>query len=95
MNLVKGRILLSYTLQKRLKLNHFDTKTTPCNADNTEKFLYIRQHGLSKKHTTGEFYVSRLNQTRICGKGVGLGLFPSDSLQSEPYEIDEITHKGP
>ena len=28
-------------------------------------------------------------------KGVGLGLFPSDSLESQSYEFDEITHKGP
>ena len=68
-----------------------------------------------------------LNQSRICGKGVGLGLFPSDSLSfesyeqfvkkskkskndcflaifglnvamlltSQPYEFNEIAHKGP
>ena len=36
-----------------------------------------------------------LNQSRICGKGVGLGLFPSESLQSQPYEFDEIAHIGP
>ena len=27
-----------------------------------------------------------LNQSRICGKGVGLSLFPSDSLSFESYE---------
>ena len=32
------------------------------------------------------------NQSRICGKGVGLGLFPSDSLQSQLYEFFEIAH---
>ena len=32
------------------------------------------------------------NQSRICGKGVGLGLFPSDSLESQSYEIIEIAH---
>ena len=26
------------------------------------------------------------NQSRICGKGVGLSLFPSDSLSFESYE---------
>ena len=69
-----------------------------------------------------------LNQSRICGKGVGLSLFPSDSLSfesyeqfvrkskknrkmtvflaifglnlamfltSQPYEFNEIAHKGP
>ena len=64
------------------------------------------------------------NQSRICGKGVGLSLFPSDSLSfesyeqfvkksnndcflaifglnlamfltSQPYEFNEIAHKGP
>ena len=35
------------------------------------------------------------NQRRICGKGVGLGLFPSDSLQSQSYEFIEIAHIGP
>ena len=33
-----------------------------------------------------------LNQSRICGKGVGLGLFPSDSLESQLYEFIEIAH---
>ena len=28
----------------------------------------------------------KLNQSRICGKGVGLSLFPSDSLSFESYE---------
>ena len=32
------------------------------------------------------------DQSRICGKGVGLGLFPSDSLQSQSYEFIEIAH---
>ena len=35
------------------------------------------------------------NQSHICGKGVGLGLFPSDSLQSQLYEIIKIPHIGP
>ena len=33
-----------------------------------------------------------VSQSRICGKGVGLGLFPSVSLESQSYEIDEISH---
>ena len=35
-------------------------------------------------------YVDYLNQSRICGKGVSLGIFPSDSLQSQSYEFIEI-----
>ena len=36
-----------------------------------------------------------MNQSRICGKGVGLGLFPSDSLQSQSYQFIGIAHIGP
>ena len=39
--------------------------------------------------------IFNVNQSRICGKGVGLGLFPSDSLQSQSYEFIEIAHIGP
>ena len=35
------------------------------------------------------------NQSRICGNVVGLGLFPSDSLQSQLYEFIEIAYIGP
>ena len=35
------------------------------------------------------------NRSRICGKGVGLGLIPSDSLESQSYEFIEIAHIGP
>ena len=35
-------------------------------------------------------YVDYLNQSRIYGKGVSLGIFPSDSLQSQSYEFIEI-----
>ena len=28
----------------------------------------------------------------MCGKGVGLGLFPSDSLKSQSLDFDEIAH---
>ena len=31
----------------------------------------------------------------MCGKGVGLGLFHSDSLESQSYGFDKITHVGP
>ena len=34
-------------------------------------------------------------QSHICGKGVGLGLFPSDSFESQSYEFIEIAHIGP
>ena len=35
------------------------------------------------------------NQSRICGKGVGLGFFPSDSLETQSYEFIETAHIGP
>ena len=35
------------------------------------------------------------NQSRICSKVAGLGIFPSDSLQSQTYEFIEITPLGP
>ena len=41
------------------------------------------------------FLVSRYNQSRICGKEVDLGLFPSDSLQSQSYQFIGIAHIGP
>ena len=31
----------------------------------------------------------------MSGKGVGLGLFSSDSLESESYDFDEIAHIKP
>ena len=36
-----------------------------------------------------------VNQSRICGKGVGLGIFPSDWLQSQSYQFIGIAHIGP
>ena len=53
--------------------------------------------------TYGAFRFSRLqrcffllilnkNHSRICGKGAGLGLFPSDSVKSQSYDFDEIAH---
>ena len=43
------------------------------------------------------FYKKKLmlNESRICGKGVGLDLFPSDSFESESNTFDEIAHIGP
>ena len=36
---------------------------------------------------SGVVHIKRVpNQSRICGKGVGLSLFPSDSLSFESYE---------
>ena len=44
-----------------------------------------------------------VNQNRMCGKGVGLGLFPSEVekwpflamfLTSQPYDFDAIAHIG-
>ena len=35
-----------------------------------------------------------LNQSLVCGKGVDLGLFPSDSLESQSNDIIEIAHIG-
>ena len=40
-------------------------------------------------------YEKKTNQSRICGKGVGLCLFPSDSLQSQSYEFIGSAHIGP
>ena len=31
----------------------------------------------------------------MCGKGVGSGLFPSDSLESQSFDFDKIAHIGP
>ena len=35
-----------------------------------------------------------INQSRMCGKGVGLGLFPSDSLKPQSYDFDKIAQIG-
>ena len=35
---------------------------------------------------------SETNQSRICGKGVGLGVLSSDSLQAQLYNFTEIAH---
>ena len=66
--------------------------------------LKFHQFHSAKKYPKGYAYGSKTtfspagnskNQIRICGKGVGLGLFPSDSLQSQSYEFIEISHIGP
>ena len=36
-----------------------------------------------------------MNQSRICGKEVGLCLFRSDSLESHSYDFDEIAQIKP
>ena len=33
--------------------------------------------------------------SRMCGKGIGLGCFPSNSLESQSYDFDEIAHMKP
>ena len=38
---------------------------------------------------------SNLNQSRMFVKGVGLGPFPSDSLESKSNDFDEIAHVKP
>ena len=46
----------------------------------------------AKTQSKGSFYPTTTistrfnNQSRICGKGVGLSLFPSDSLSFKSYE---------
>ena len=35
------------------------------------------------------------SQSRMCGIGVGLGLFSSDLLESQSYEFDEIAYTKP
>ena len=36
-----------------------------------------------------------MSQSYMCGKGVGLGLLPFDSLESQSYDFDEIAHIKP
>ena len=36
-----------------------------------------------------------INQSCMCGKGVGLGLFHSDSLESQSYDFDALAVKAP
>ena len=38
---------------------------------------------------------TNVTHSHICSKGVGLGLFPSDLLESQSYEFIEIAHIGP
>ena len=49
------------------------------------KWLYLSW--LREKHQWQLF-----NQSRMCGKEDGLGLFPSDSLESQSHDFDETAH---
>ena len=49
------------------------------------RLLFGGGGGLTEKIRTKD-------QSRVCGKGVGLGLLPSDSLESQSYELSEIAH---
>ena len=35
------------------------------------------------------------NQSRMCGEGIGLDLFPSDSLYSQSYDFDKSAQIKP
>ena len=59
-------------------------------------------HSADQKFKVGPFslvrferYVKKVNQNRKCGKGVCLGLFPSESLQSQWNDFDKIAHITP
>ena len=73
-------------------------------------FTYAKGHLLkfhqfysAKKYPKGYAQDSKItflpaginNQSHMCGKRVGLGFFPSDSLESQSYEFIEIAHIGP
>ena len=40
-------------------------------------------------------YANMNDQIRMCGKGVGLVLFPSDSIEFQSNDFDEITYIKP
>ena len=40
----------------------------------------------------GQELFSPQTQSRVCGKGVDLGLFPSDSLEFQSYNFDALAH---
>ena len=62
-----------------------------CFSWNSWKFLQQKHFLVLKRF----FYLLKYsNQSRICGKRVGLGLFLSDSLESQSYEFIEITHRN-
>ena len=42
-----------------------------------------------------EEFNPKRNQSRMCGKEVCLGRFPSDSFEPQPYNFDEIAHIEP
>ena len=51
-----------------------------------EKFAPLKRPLLNKKNWATNKFKKKINQSRICGKGVGLSLFPSDSRSLESYE---------
>ena len=57
--------------------------------------LWVDYSGLYFNNNCITITVCIFNQSRICGKGVGLDLFPSDSLEPQPYDFDAIAHIGP
>ena len=54
----------------------------------TQTFIFVSKSKLEILARSA----SKINQSRICGKGVGLGLFLSDLLQFQLYEFIEIAH---
>ena len=57
------------------------------NIEETQKVIQNLQLYRSPESTT--------NQSCMCSEGVGLGLFPSDSLESQSDDFDEIAHIKP
>ena len=47
-----------------------------------QKSFTVEMHALLV-HIATEAQKHSINQSRICGRGIGLGLFPSDLLQSQ------------
>ena len=107
-------------------------KVSVCNTTFSQTEINYESEGvpfdqIKKSHIIDLSGENKRNQSRICGKGVGLSLFPSDSLSfesyeqfvrkskkskndcffaifglnlamfltSQPYEFNEIAHKGP
>ena len=57
--------------------------------DAIDCFQFLKKHEMRKlclEKLRNLTLALNLNQSRICGKGVGLSLFPSDSLSFESYE---------
>ena len=49
----------------------------------------------SFKRQYTKYSIIKFNQSRMCGKRVRLGPFPSDSLESQSYDFDEIAYTKP